>query len=225
MSSKKTRTPGAPRNPNQKGGLASWVPWVAAVVVIGAIAVIAVVSAKAKQEDQVKEWDSGAPVTVTGDPIPPIVDPAADAAAGLEVPEITGVSVTDGEELTIGDTGKGKVIAVVAHWCPHCQREVPQIVDYLNANDVPDDVEILGLTTGMDSRAANFPPSAWLEAEKWPIPTVVDNADGEAAAALGVSGYPYFLVVDADNKVVMRTSGSIGMDVFADLITLASGES
>lgn len=225
MSSKKTRTPTAPRNPNASGGVMSWLPWVAVVVVVAAIAIIAVVSTSGQRKDQAegKEWDTGAPVTVTGDSIPPVVDPASDAATGLEVPEITGRSVIDGEELTIEADGKGKVIAVVAHWCPHCQREVPQIVDYLKSNDLPENVELVALTTGMDERAANFPPSAWLEAERWPIPTIVDSAEGEAAAALGVSGYPYFLVVDADNKVVTRTSGAIGMDVFSDLIDLAAG--
>lgn len=221
MSSKKPRNPNAPRNPNQKSGIAGWVPWVGAVVLIGVIAIVAVISAKGKHEDPVKDWDEGAEVTVAGDPLPQLTDPAADAAVGAEVPEISGTSVIDGEPVTIGDTGKAKVIVVTAHWCPHCQREVPQIVKHLQSNPLPENVELYSLTTGMDSKAANFPPSAWLQAEKWTAPTIIDDADGTAAAALGVSGYPYFVAVDAENKVVACTSGAIGIDRFDDLVTVA----
>lgn len=216
----------APRNPNQSGGIASWIPWVAAIVVIAAVAIVAVVSAKGSDESGVKEWEKDPEVEVEGDDLPPLEDSLADAAVGMEIPEIRGVDVRDGEELTIGgDDGKGKVIVITAHWCPTCQSEVPKIVDHLKDNPLPDDVELVSLTTSVEERRGNYPPSDWLTDVGWKVPTIIDDSAGTGGMALGITGFPSFIVVDADNRVVARTSGAVEMAQLDIMIDAAAGRS
>ena len=63
----------------------------------------------------------------------PALDPANvgiaefDEAAGLEVPVASGTDY-NGEPSSIGDSGEPQIVAFLAHWCPHCQREVPRLV-------------------------------------------------------------------------------------------------
>jgi thiol-disulfide isomerase/thioredoxin len=109
----------------------------------------------------------------------------------------------------------------VAHWCPHCNAEVPAIVQDLNANGLPQGVDLFGVATGTNQQAANFPPSDWLHDKGWPIQTIADDQSDTAANAYGVSGYPTFVVLDGQGKVLARTSGELSMDQFHQLIAQA----
>jgi hypothetical protein len=48
-----------------------------------------------------------------------------------------------------------------------------------------------------------------LRREKWSVPTIVDDKANQAGAALGVSGFPYFIVTNGQGKIIFRTSGEI----------------
>ena len=123
--------------------------------------------------------------------------------------------------MSIIDDGKPKLVLFVAHWCPHCQREVPLLADYLKANPLPAGLELFTIATATDSAKPNFPPSAWLEGAGWPGSTIADDANGSAAAAFGLPGFPYFVAVDSHNKVIARTSGEIPVDQFSALVQKA----
>ena len=41
---------------------------------------------------------------------------------------------------------------------------------------------------------------------------MADDAEGTAAAAYGLQGFPFLVLVDADGNVTMRTSGELGDD-------------
>ena len=154
-------------------------------------------------------------------PLPKFEDPANDLAVGETIPTITGTDL-QGEPMTIGaGDGKAKVILFVAHWCPHCQREVPAIVEHLADTPMPADVELLAVSTAVDPAAPNYPPVKWLESEGWEAPTLADTADQVAASYYGLSGFPFFVVADADGKVVFRTSGELSMEQFDDLVEAA----
>lgn len=142
---------------------------------------------------------------VSGGTLQPLGD-GADAAVGQPAPEISGTGI-DGEPLTIepGD-GTPKAIAFLAHWCPHCQREVPVVVDWMDEGNLPEGVEVIGVATGIDRNRPNFPPHNWFERENWDVPTVVDG-DSSAARAYGLSNYPYWVLVDGDGNVVQRWAG------------------
>jgi len=92
-------------------------------------------------------------------------------------------------------------------WCPHCQAEVPRIVALAKAGKVA--VPIVGVATGTDPSAPNYPPSAWLQREGWPYPVLVDTKTETAARAYGLPGYPFLVFVDAQGQVVGRLSGEV----------------
>ncbi|MGI8938357.1 MAG: TlpA family protein disulfide reductase [Iamia sp.] len=68
-------------------------------------------------------------VTAEGEPLAPYVADSADPAIGQVAPTLTGIDPA-GDPVTIDPGAEGPmVIAFVAHWCPHCQAEVPRLVD------------------------------------------------------------------------------------------------
>jgi peroxiredoxin len=144
-----------------------------------------------------------------------------DPAVGKTIPTVTGQDF-DGNDITIsGDDGKAKVILFVAHWCPHCQREVPLLKAHLDDVPMPDDVELLTVSTSVQPGATNYPPQEWLEKEGWSAPVLADDKESTVAQEFGLSSFPYFVVVDADGKVVERSSGEISTDEFDALVKAA----
>jgi hypothetical protein len=83
---------------------------------------------------------------------------------------------------------------------------VPRLVALAKQGKL-DGVEVQTVTTGTDPRYDNYPPSSWLKREHWPYPVLADDAHTGAANAYGLQFYPYFVLVDADGKVVGRASG------------------
>jgi cytochrome c biogenesis protein CcmG/thiol:disulfide interchange protein DsbE len=144
------------------------------------------------------------------------VDTAEEVA-----PVVTGETF-EGDAITIPGDGPA-VIVFLAHWCPHCQREVPVIVDWLAENGAPDGVELLGVATAIDEGRENFPPDEWLEREGWTVPTMVDDADSSTATKYGLTAFPYFVAVDGDGTIVDRRSGELTMAQLEAMIAAARG--
>lgn len=155
-------------------------------------------------------------VTVEGEGLPPFGgDPASDPAPGMTAPTVTGETF-EGETVSIAPDGRAKVVIFLAHWCPHCQAEVPRMVDWLEAGNKPDNVDVYAVSTMANRVRAEWPPSAWLDSENWDVPTIKDDEGNTASSAMGIGGTPYWLVLNGDNEVVFRISGEItqgGMDV------------
>ena len=129
----------------------------------------------------------------------------ADTEIGKVVPTITAQNF-NGEEVTIAP-GKPYVLAFIAHWCPHCQREVPLIVGLHKDNKLPKDVEFIGVATSTDETRTNYPPSKWLSKEEWPWKTIADDQTNDLLDAFGGAGFPYVIYVNADGTIAARTSG------------------
>jgi cytochrome c biogenesis protein CcmG/thiol:disulfide interchange protein DsbE len=206
-----------PKQPPKK----SPVPLIAALLgVIAVLALVAVIATGVSEEkaadDRNDDLDQVHPVDVDGS-LPPLERGGADPAVGEDMPELAG-STFDGSAVRIENDGRPKVLFFLAHWCPHCQREVPVIVDYLEEEGQPEGVDLFGVSTAVDEGRPNFPPSRWLEQESWPAPVLADTAEGTAAEAYGVSGFPFFVAIDADGKVVARHAGPLGRDALAQLI-------
>ncbi len=146
-------------------------------------------------------------VTVDGEALPVLeTGGAGDPARGMVAPVVSGED-QNGNQLTIGGPGEPRIVMFLAHWCSHCQREVPRVTDYLANNDVG--VEFLSIATGSDATAPNYPPSVWLEREEWPVSTIYDDQANTAARAFGLSGYPFWVVLDGDGVVQARFSGEL----------------
>lgn len=152
-------------------------------------------------------------VEVTGAALPPLPDDpsAPDPAVGQLAPELRGASF-DGTRVNVLRNGTAKIVIFVAHWCPHCQKEIPLVTRYLAENPTPAGVEVYAVSTGVKKEAPNYPPSAWLARENWPAPVLADSADQNAASAWGLSAYPYFVSLDKDGKVLARRTGELPVD-------------
>jgi thiol-disulfide isomerase/thioredoxin len=197
------------------------------VIAVVALVVVAVVVAAVigLTGDDSEEGRAFGPVTVTGEPLATLEDTASDPAGGQPAPVIQG-ETPDGDPVTIDPAKDGPmVLAVLAHWCPHCQVEVPRIVDVVDDNGELDGVKVAAVATASDSRQDNFPAGEWLDDEGWPGPVVLDNEESSAASAYGVSSYPFLVAIDKDGNVVHRATGELPEDQLRALFAAAgSGE-
>jgi cytochrome c biogenesis protein CcmG, thiol:disulfide interchange protein DsbE len=155
-------------------------------------------------------------VAVAGATLPRYTGPTGDDAVGDTIPTLTGQSF-DGSQMTIGPTGAPQVVMFLAHWCPHCQAQVPLIVD-LAKQGTFEGLGVSTVATGTNANYPNYPPSAWLESEDWPFPVMADSAQSTAAQAYGLPSYPFFVFVDADGKVAGRATGELSPDDLTEIL-------
>jgi thiol-disulfide isomerase/thioredoxin len=163
-----------------------------------------------------------ATVTISGEDLPEypsdaatqLADPATDPAVGQRIPGLSGQSF-DGSDVTVDPAdGRPKVIVFLAHWCPHCQAEVPRIQQWIEEGNQPDGVDIYAVSTGVRQDQPNYPPSAWMAREGWTPPVLLDDDTGTAATSFGLTGFPYFVLVDGEGNVVQRGSGELPVEDF-----------
>jgi thiol-disulfide isomerase/thioredoxin len=159
--------------------------------------------------------ESGEPV-VTGTALPVLQDNASDPAIGSPIPEVAGEDF-DGNPVAITRDGRAKVIVFLAHWCPHCQYEVPILRDFVAEGLLPESVDLYSVSTGISATRENYPPSEWLEREGWNVPLVVDDTGNTVGEVFGLSAYPFWVIVGPDDTVLGRLAGRVEA---ADLQTL-----
>jgi cytochrome c biogenesis protein CcmG/thiol:disulfide interchange protein DsbE len=150
-------------------------------------------------------------VQAQGEMLLALEDPNNDPARGAVAPVLKGFAF-DGTPLTIAPTGKPKMVVFLAHWCSHCNAEVPRLIEWKNSGTMPGDMEVIGVSTGARDDAPNWPPSQWVVDKGWPWPVMADSEDQGAALAFGVSGYPGLLLLDGDGKVLARRSGEASIE-------------
>lgn len=163
-------------------------------------------------------------VTVEGENLPFFDSSAADPAIGLEAPTVKGSDWED-NEYTIGPDGRAKIIVMLAHWCPHCQAEVPVVQDWIEGGNLPEGVDMYGVTvlTNRLRDGSTWPPSEWLESEGWTSPTIMDDEDGSIVTAYGLTSTPTYVVLGPDNENLGRLAGEIGVPGLEALAQLAAG--
>jgi len=151
------------------------------------------------------------PVEAEGEMLLALEDPDNDPARGKIAPVVNGFGF-DGAPLTIAPTGKPMLVVFLAHWCPHCNAEIPRLIEWKDSGAMPADLGVVGVSTGARDDAPNWPPSQWVIDKAWPWPVMADNEDQNAALAYGVSGYPGLILLNGDGKVLARRSGEAGID-------------
>ncbi len=168
--------------------------------------------------------DQVRPVTVEGDPLPPLTDSHADPAIGRLIPTLTGEDYA-GKPVTIGsDMGSPLLLVVLAHWCPHCNNEIPELNAVRDAGRWPDGLEVIGISSAIAPDRPNFPPERWLDDKDWTHRVLADGIDSErqvfiAGDALGVTGYPFMVLVDEAGVVRGRWSGERTADELVALVS------
>ena len=206
---------------NSSSGRGKFIVGAIIAIVIGGAAIVAISSSGSKSDTATGAVSEFSDITVTGDALPAFdsVSTAIDTAIGMPAPVISGKGFT-GTSITTEGTGTPMLVVFLAHWCPHCQREVPLLVQWEKDGKTPTGIDVIAVATGTDPANPNYPPSEWLAREEFPAlwPVIADSADKKAANAFGLSGYPYFVLVDAQGKVFTRLSGEIPMDELTAII-------
>jgi thiol-disulfide isomerase/thioredoxin len=163
-------------------------------------------------------------VIVEGDRLPPLNDFHADPAVGRPIPTLIGEDYSGGS-MSIGpDTGSPMLLVVLAHWCPHCNNEIPELNRIRDADLWPKDLVVVGISSAVSPDRPNFPPERWLEDKDWTYSVLADGIDEDrqvfvAGDALGVTGYPFMVVVDGNGIVRGRWSGERGADSLVALVS------
>ncbi len=152
---------------------------------------------------------AGSPEVVEGEPLPPGDEPADDPALDAPAPVVEGEDF-DGNPVTIGDAD-AELIVFMASWCPACQAELPEMVEWLEAGGLPDGVELTSVATSLTDDRPNWPPQDWFEREGYEHPIIVDDAEGTIANAYGMTATPYWVAL-RDGQVQGRFPGQLPME-------------
>jgi cytochrome c biogenesis protein CcmG, thiol:disulfide interchange protein DsbE len=219
----KSRSRGMPRRSAQAASQSNRNRWMLIGGLVVVVALAAVVTFLLIGSPGGPPEPADQPLTITGQPLPDLPQEGADPAVGSALPTLGGIGL-DGRPLTIGPSGGAQMIVVLAHWCPHCQAELPLLVDMINAGQVPEGVSVVGLATAIDELRPNYPPSAWFEREGWQQPTLIDDANADGLHALGLSVFPGFVFVDVQGRVTQRLTAEVPIPVLIQAMEAAAGE-
>lgn len=208
---------------------------VIAALIVAAVAAVVIVAAGGDDDDETDTATNGAAgangvdfdfdtanAEVDGAALPPFPESGDDPAIGMDAPVVTGFA-PDGTELTTPAEGRPTMLLFLAHWCPHCQIEITTAHDWIEDGNLSEDVDLSAVATAIDPTRANHPPSAWFEDEDWSQPSIAD-ADTAVGQAYGLSQFPYWVIVDADGKVVDRRAGEQTEPDFEEMMNLALGK-
>ena len=211
--STKTRNPATSAPPSSSGGewLRSPVTWVAALVVVAALVAVGLSLLNGGDDETVAVTDDITTQTafaeIIGDPLPRL-ETSPDPAIGMQVPIVSAQTLA-GDRITVEADGTARLFGFFAHWCPHCQEELPVTAQWLADNPLPDGVEVIAVSTAVDETAPNYPPSEWFPRENWPATVLLDSTESHLAGGFGLSAFPYWVAVDADGTIVARMTGAL----------------
>jgi thiol-disulfide isomerase/thioredoxin len=180
----------------------SWIPMVSVVGLIVMAAVVAVIVGSGSTTS----GHETASVSISGPSLPAPATP--DTATGARAPVVRGTTF-DGGSVSIPVAGKPTVVVFLAHWCPHCRKDVPAIQSWINANGMPAGVALVSVSTWVDEAKPNYPPSTWFRESGWTPPVLVDDATGSVADAYGLRGTPMWVFIGADGIVRFRLQGEL----------------
>ena len=140
------------------------------------------------------------------------LDASVDTSAiGETAPTVIGEDF-DGNEVRIENDGRAKAIVLLAHWCPHCQDEVPAVQAWLDSGGGVEGVDMYSISTAMNSSRDNYPPSEWLNREGWTVPVIRDNSNNSVHTAYGSGGFPFWVFVNSDGTVALRVAGATSIE-------------
>jgi hypothetical protein len=95
-------------------------------------------------------------------------------------------------------------------------------MEWKASGDVPDGLQVIGVTTAVAPDRDHYPPSNWIRDEmKWDWPVLADSADNEALMAFGASGFPFVVILDTDGTVLSRWSGERGLEGLQESVDAA----
>ncbi len=109
------------------------------------------------------------PVTITGDALPAFDSGGgADPAVGLAAPVVDGLNF-NGEKMSLNSADGAYMVVFLAHWCPHCNAEVPRLLQWKHSGQVPADLRVIGVATAVSDTRPNYPPAEWFSNKGWEL--------------------------------------------------------
>lgn len=181
----------------------------------GVIAIAAIGATLSAESGTVQTYGD---IAVAGEALPQYEPGVPDSATGMPAPAITG------EEVSVAPGRSPTIVLFVAHWCPACQAEVPALTDWVESNGIPLGVDLIAVATATTPSRGNYPPSVWLEHERFPFPVIYDDEASTAAETYGLSAFPFWVVLDSNGAVVERFSGQLpGQEAISELFTTVAG--
>jgi thiol-disulfide isomerase/thioredoxin len=217
---KKAKKAPAPEKSSGKG----FILGVVAIVIVGLL----LVAFLARGHKSAITGDPTADVAVSGAPLSQmpqntgVTDSTTDPSYGAVAPTLTGTNFS-GDAVTIKADGRYKTVYFIAHWCPHCQREVPLVKQLMSEGKVPANMDVYAVSTSVKSDAGNYPPQVWLDRIKLQAKIMRDDANSQALIAYGGGGFPYAVYLDGNNKVIGRSAGELGKDGIAAMWDQVAG--
>jgi cytochrome c biogenesis protein CcmG, thiol:disulfide interchange protein DsbE len=160
-------------------------------------------------------------VEVTGSALPPLEDPAADPAVGAAAPGLSGADYAGNAVAIEPGTDGPMLVVVLAHWCPHCNNEIPVLQQWEEQGGIPEDLQVVGVSTAVSPDRPNYPPGEWLAEKGWAWPVLADDDALTAANAYGVTAFPFLTFIDADGNVTARASGELPIETLQQLADAA----
>jgi hypothetical protein len=133
------------------------------------------------------------------------------SATGLVAPDVFGQDYVE-NDVSITNDGRAKGIVFLQHSCPHCQAEVPRVQGWLDSGGGVDGVDLYSVSTAANSASPNYPASEWLVREGWTTPLIVDDQSNSVLSAYGRGGFPYWVFLNADGTVALRTAGELSIE-------------
>ena len=204
----------------RRGGATTWIVIAAGLVALFAVAIVFTRSSSTGGTAATEQSETGV-ISIKGDSLPALSTTGRDPAVGMSLPEVSGESF-NGSQVVASNDGVAKVLLVGAHWCPHCQVEIPRLQEWIDQQGMPENVKLVSVSTAANPSQPNYPPSQWLERENWTSPVIADDASQTTSNALGTSGFPFFVFVNADGTVHSRYAGELPVDQFASTVTTLS---
>lgn len=225
-----TKKPVTAAGPAKKNTTPIIIGVIASIVLIVVIVVVVALSGGGDDGDSpfadgatIREFQ-GVEVVPADATLPPATDGVQDPAVGMDAPGLVGANF-DGTPVSVtpGD-GKPYMLVFLAHWCPHCNAELPRLVEWYEDGSVPEGLEVVGIATGTDAKLQNYPPSEWMMIDgNWPFTAMADSPQGVARTVYGLNGYPFVVLIDEEGKVALRTSGEKGKDQIDQMVDDALG--
>ena len=133
----------------------TWIIGAVIGIVIAVAAIVAISSTGGKET--ASDLQQFGTVEVVGEPLPQFTSEEGDTAVGMAAPVVNGTGFAGNAIST--SHGTPMLIVFLAHWCPHCQREVPLLVEWEKSGAVPAGIDVIAVATGTDAANPNYPPS------------------------------------------------------------------
>jgi cytochrome c biogenesis protein CcmG/thiol:disulfide interchange protein DsbE len=161
--------------------------WASAAVALAAVCLVAVLATRPAGEDTV------AASPLVGKPAPAIDARSIDTGA-----------IGGGRVSLAAYRGRFVVVNFFASWCPPCQAEEPQLVEFAAAHRGAGAPAVIGVV--FSDSAANAAAFARANGVRWPI---VADPGGRIALAFGVADPPDSFLVGPDGRIVADVVGGV----------------